>query len=84
MDEQGCLLNQTPHAAQNEITTHAHAPPLYGQHLLDQLYEDIDPSGFMTPGPASGINTPFYGHSRQGSSDNLAAMVGPNAITPAA
>ena len=53
-----------------------HAPPTYGQHQLDELYMDIDPSGFMTPGGrgTSGANTPFYGHSRQGSIEDLAAL----------
>ncbi|KAF1999248.1 carbon catabolite repression protein cred [Amniculicola lignicola CBS 123094] len=60
------------------------APPTYGLHQLDELYNDIDPSGFMTPGlmtPGgnrsmgnSGANTPFSGHSRSGSAEDLASL----------
>ncbi|OAL52617.1 hypothetical protein IQ07DRAFT_378564 [Pyrenochaeta sp. DS3sAY3a] len=55
------------------------APPTYGLHQLDELYNDIDPSGFMTPGGYhsimnSGSNTPFYAHSRSGSAEDLASM----------
>jgi hypothetical protein len=59
------------------------APPTYGRHQLDELYQDIDPSGFMTPNGIrsltnSGANTPFYSHSRSGSVEDLASL---NAIT---
>lgn len=55
------------------------APPTYGLHQLDELYNDIDPSGFMTPGGNhsmmnSGANTPFYSGSRSGSAEDLASM----------
>ncbi|PSN75280.1 carbon catabolite repression protein cred, partial [Corynespora cassiicola Philippines] len=54
------------------------APPTYGLHQLDSLYNDIDPSGFMTPGGHSmgnsGANTPFYAHSRSGSTEDLASL----------
>ncbi|KAF2123256.1 hypothetical protein BDV96DRAFT_593689 [Lophiotrema nucula] len=55
------------------------APPTYGLHQLDELYNDIDPSGFMTPGGHasmvnSGSNTPFYGHSRSGSTEDLSSL----------
>lgn len=64
-------------AMQEEVNQNA--PPTYGTHQLDQLYNDIDPSGFMTPGglfgyASSGANTPFYGHSRSGSTDDLASL----------
>jgi arrestin-related trafficking adapter 4/5/7 len=41
-------------------------PPTYGTHLLDQLYEDIDTSGYI-----SGITTPYNFLSRAQSSENL-------------
>ncbi len=47
------------------------APPGYGQHHFDQLWDNIDPSGYMTPGARSGINTPFYSQSRNGSAETL-------------
>lgn len=47
------------------------APPTYGLHQLDQLYNDIDTGAFM-----SGINTPFNVStlSRTGSAENLRAV----------
>lgn len=50
------------------------APPIYGSHQLDMLvplYEGIDASGYITPGPNSGGVTPFRYHSRNASSENL-------------
>ncbi|KAF2680791.1 carbon catabolite repression protein-like protein cred [Lentithecium fluviatile CBS 122367] len=64
-------------AMQDEVNQNA--PPTYGLHQLDELYNDIDPSGFMTPGghasmANSGTNTPFYSHSRSGSEENLPSL----------
>ncbi|CAO2658316.1 Nn.00g060390.m01.CDS01 [Neocucurbitaria sp. VM-36] len=64
-------------AIQDEVNQNA--PPTYGLHQLDELYNDIDPSGFMTPGGNhsmmnSGANTPFYAHSRTGSTEDLASL----------
>lgn len=69
------VLNQQ--AIQDEVNQNA--PPTYGLHQLDELYNDIDPSGFMTPGGThsmmnSGANTPFYAHSRSGSAEDLASL----------
>lgn len=51
------------------------APPVYGEHRFDQLYSEVDLSGFMTPaGGASGIGTPFTSHSRTTSAENLTSM----------
>lgn len=68
----GRLVDQTPMSTQSTDIVQ-HAPPLYGEHILDQLYADVDQSGMMTPAPQSGMNTPFYNHSRSGSAENLAA-----------
>lgn len=62
---------------QDEINQNA--PPTYGLHQLDELYDDIDPSGFMTPGGRaslgnSGANTPFLGQSRSGSHEDLTSL----------
>ena len=55
----------------------AMAPPGYGEHQLDQLYNDVDPSGFQTPaGLVSGSATPLAALSRNASTDNLAPMDG--------
>jgi hypothetical protein len=69
------ILNQQ--AIQDEVNQNA--PPTYGLHQLDELYNDIDPSGFMTPGGmhsvmGSGANTPFYAQSRRGSAEDLTSL----------
>jgi len=69
INENGTLVDQSPAATQAPVQ---HAPPNYGEHVLDQLYADMDTSGIMTPAVQSGMNTPFYSHSRGGSVDNLA------------
>ncbi|KAH6605744.1 hypothetical protein Trco_004897 [Trichoderma cornu-damae] len=84
-DEQGNLLSQAPGGATMEQDLGSIAPPGYGEHVLDQLYDEVDVSGFQTPAVHSGFNSPFYGHSRTGSSENLTAIAhGAAAITPAA
>ncbi|KAH8803809.1 carbon catabolite repression protein-like protein cred [Hyaloscypha sp. PMI_1271] len=83
----GRLVDQTPMSTQSTDIVQ-HAPPLYGEHVLDQLYADVDQSGMMTPAPQSGMNTPFYNHSQTGSAENLTALTsGPHpsgAVPPAA
>ncbi|KAF1829655.1 hypothetical protein BDW02DRAFT_137875 [Decorospora gaudefroyi] len=64
-------------AIQDEVNQNA--PPTYGLHQLDELYNDIDPSGFMTPGGQhsmmnSGTNTPFYAQSRSGSAEDVTSL----------
>lgn len=87
IDEDGCLVNQTPTSTQ-AVDIGAGAPPLYGDHVLDQIYGGIDPNGYMTPGPGtqSGVNTPFYTQSRSGSFENLSSLdgVANNAVPPSA
>jgi len=69
----GRLVDQTPLSTQT-VDVVQHAPPLYGEHILDQLYADMDQSGIMTPAPQSGMNTPFYSLSRAGSHENLTSL----------
>ncbi|KAF2718424.1 hypothetical protein K431DRAFT_230936 [Polychaeton citri CBS 116435] len=53
------------------------APPEYGRHLLDQMYSDIDPSGFMSrAGSASGTPYGIMAQSRRGSIENLPSLNG--------
>ncbi|RAL16327.1 arrestin family protein [Aspergillus homomorphus CBS 101889] len=79
IDENNNLVDQTPQSAQRAISEIAHqAPPLYGEHQFDQLYSELDPSGYRTPGPGSGPGTPFGALSRNISVENLASM---NALT---
>jgi len=80
LNSEGALIDQTPMSTESTDIVQ-HAPPLYGQHILDQLYADMDQTGLMTPAPQSGMNTPFYSQSRHGSSENLAAFDG--AVHPA-
>ncbi|OTA56248.1 beta-arrestin protein [Hypoxylon sp. EC38] len=86
LDEEGNLVSQAPEASSevNESDSSSMAPPGYGMHVLDQLYEDVDPSGIMTPAVQSGVNSPFYAQSRAGSTENLAAMAHAVAVPPAA
>ncbi|KAH7175794.1 hypothetical protein EDB81DRAFT_751251 [Dactylonectria macrodidyma] len=74
LDEQGNLVDQSPNTPAEQVLG-TMAPPGYGEHVLDQLYEDVDMSGFQTPGIQSGVSSPFYAQSRSGSSDNLAAAL---------
>lgn len=58
----------------SDAVTHL-APPLYGEHQFDQLYSEVDLSGYLTPaGRESGIGTPFLSQSRRASTDDLASM----------
>merc|ERR1712093_587968 len=87
LNDEGQLVDQTPMSTQSTDMTQ-HAPPLYGQHVLDQLYADMNNTGIMTPAPQSGMNTPFHGLSRAGSHENLASLNGVanqnGAVPPAA
>lgn len=73
LDENNNLINQNSLAIAAESLTSA--PPMYGEHQFDQLYSDVDASGYLTPtGRASGIATPYHSQSASASSDNLASM----------
>lgn len=63
LDEEGNLVDQSPTTPNNERELSTIAPPGYGEHVLDQLYEDVDVSGFQTPGFQSGVSSPFYAQS---------------------
>lgn len=76
LNENNDLVDQSPQATRAAIEHDlAHsAPPLYGQHTLDQLYSGMDVNGYRTPGPAfSSPGTP-YSQSRNISSENLASL----------
>lgn len=69
------LLNQQ--AALDQINQNA--PPTYGLHQLDELYNDIDLAGFATPSGnpsamSSGTTTPFYAQSRSGSDEDITSL----------
>ena len=76
LNENNDLVDQTPQAGraavQNDLQ-HS-APPMYGEHHFDQLFSDIDPAGYRTPGATlSALGTP-YSSSRNISSENLSSM----------
>ncbi|KAG8423818.1 hypothetical protein J3458_000673 [Metarhizium acridum] len=83
-DEQGNLLSQNQGSSAPSTENALVAPPGYGEHVLDQLYEDVDVSGFQTPAIPSGVSSPFYSQSRSGSAENLASLAHhPSPIAPA-
>ena len=59
----------------NQQEVQLNAPPEYGRHQLDALYNDINTGGYMSRAP-SGSATPFYAHSRNASSENLQSLNG--------
>ncbi|KAI0155123.1 arrestin domain-containing protein [Xylariaceae sp. FL1272] len=84
LDEEGNIVAQATDESSTTTSEDTNlAPPGYGQHILDQLYDGVDTSGIMTPGIQSGVSTPFYAQSRHGSSENLAAILH-GSVPPAA
>lgn len=69
--------NGVSDAELNSNETSLVAPPEYGRHQLDQMYRDIDPSGFMSRA-GSGPGTPagLYAQSRRGSQENIMSLNG--------
>lgn len=77
IDDNNDLVNRGPQSINAAAAMDQLTPPQYGEHQFDQLYSDIDPSGYMTPGGgASGVNTPLMSRSRSVSTDDLASMDG--------
>jgi len=76
INESNELVDQSPVAARQAIRNDLEhqAPPLYGDHQLDQMYSDVDFSGYRTPGNFSTPSTPFGSHSRNISAENLASL----------
>ena len=83
LDDDGNLV-EGAHTPTAEADHGAIAPPGYGEHVLDQLYDEMEMSGFQTPAIQSGVNSPFYVQSRSGSHENLAGMVSSAPFTPSA
>lgn len=73
LDEEGNIVSYDPaNPLLPAPDTGSHiAPPGYGEHILDQLYDDIDISHLQTPAVRSGATTPYLGHSRTVSAENL-------------
>ncbi|KAH8704986.1 putative carbon catabolite repression protein cred [Talaromyces proteolyticus] len=75
IDDNNTLVEHNPEAARQAVDELAHqAPPLYGEHTFDQLYSEVDISGYRTPGPMSGSVTPFGTLSRNISSEDLTSL----------
>ncbi|CAK7200759.1 hypothetical protein SEUCBS139899_003458 [Sporothrix eucalyptigena] len=75
LDEQGNLTAPSGPSSNNNTSGMATiAPPGYGEHVLDQLYDEMDLHNLQTPAPMSAVHSPIYGLSRAGSSENLASM----------
>ena len=70
-DDQTIQANdaQVASVSHHNENSQVEAPPTYGSHQLDQLYDDIDPAAYL-----SGANTPFRALSRPGSNENLSNM----------
>ena len=47
------VANGVSHEALNSTETTVVAPPEYGRHQLDQIFSDIDPSGFLSRAPSN-------------------------------
>lgn len=71
------MANGVSDAQLNSTEMSVTAPPEYGRHQLDQMYRDIDPSGFMSRA-GSGPGTPagLYAQSRRGSHENIMSLNG--------
>ena len=76
LDDNNDMLDQRPVAGMQELDTERtlQAPPLYGEHQLDQLYSDVDHSGYRTPAAFSTPGTPLGTRSRNISSENLHSL----------
>lgn len=61
----------------NSTETTITAPPEYGRHILDQLFNDIDPGAYMSRAPsAPGTPGGFGAQSRRASNENLSSLNG--------
>ena len=70
--DDNALVDQTPHADRQAVHSDVatSAPPVYGQHELDQLFSDVSVSGYQTPSGMSTSTTP-HSLSRNISSEHL-------------
>lgn len=71
------IANGVTEEALNSSETTVVAPPQYGRHQLDQIFSDMDPSGYASRGPSlpgspSGLNA----QSRRASQEMLTSLDG--------
>ena len=73
-------------ANQQMASTSSHmdnlTPPSYGEHLLDQLYNDIDPGQYIASRGVSGVNTPMTARSRSVSYESAEQLARAGQILP--
>ncbi|KAK3114343.1 hypothetical protein LTR53_007430 [Teratosphaeriaceae sp. CCFEE 6253] len=70
-------VNGTSHEELNNNETTLAAPPEYGRHQLDQIFSDIDPTGYMSrAGSAPATPHGLSAQSRRASNENLASLNG--------
>lgn len=70
------VVDGLTHEALNSTETTVTAPPEYGRHQLDQLFSDMDPTGFTSrapsiPGSPSGINAQSRRNSQDGNMPSI-------------
>ena len=71
------VANGVSHETLNNAETSVVAPPEYGRHQLDQLFSDIDPTGFTSRAPSNpGSPSGFGSQSRRGSQDGMPSLDG--------
>jgi hypothetical protein len=74
LNEQNQVINPNDLSVQVIQNLEQHAPPMYGEHQFDQLYSNVDPSGFVTPAGGASGSTPFNLHSRNASMEDISSM----------
>jgi arrestin-related trafficking adapter 4/5/7 len=67
---EGCLVDQAPQSLQ-EADRASHPPPLYSEHILDQLYAVADQPLLTTYGHQSGMDVPSCSYSCSSSPANF-------------
>ena len=71
------LANGMTHETLNHTETVVVAPPEYGRHQLDQLFSDMDATGFMSRAPSDpGSPGEPDSQSRRSSEENLSSLDG--------
>jgi arrestin-related trafficking adapter 4/5/7 len=75
INAEGCLVDQAPQSLQ-EANIASHPPPLYSEHILDQLYAVPEQSLLTTYGPHYGTDVPPCSRSSSSSSASFLPSTG--------
>ncbi|KAI2359195.1 hypothetical protein LOY91_006852 [Ophidiomyces ophidiicola] len=66
IDENNNIIDQSHNSVHTvDFYLAQQAPPLYGEHRFDQLYGDMDPNGYFTPGTHNDPHHPHQQHPQQ-------------------